>query len=71
MQLPFTGPVFDVVANGSLIYLYALVAFWQVLCQGISKKGLAADGLFSRTIGKLLCFLKWFDNKSLDISKIF
>lgn len=70
VQLPFTGPVFDVVANGLLIFLSALVAFWQVLCQGISKKGLAADGLFSRTNGTLLCFLKWFDNKSLDISKI-
>lgn len=44
VQLPFTGPVFDVVANGLLIFLSALVAFCQVLCQGISKKGLAADG---------------------------
>lgn len=56
MQLPFAGPVFDVVANGLLIFLSALVAFWQVLCQGISKKGLAADGLLSRTNGKLLRF---------------
>jgi len=70
MQLALTGPVFHVVANGSLIFLSALVAFWQVLFQGISKKGLAADGLFSRTNGKLLYFLKCFDNKSLDISKI-
>lgn len=44
VQLPFTGSVFDVVANGLLIFLSALVAFCQVLCQGISKKGLAADG---------------------------
>lgn len=44
VQLPFTGPVFDVVANRLLIFLSALVAFCQVLCQGISKKGLAADG---------------------------